>query len=115
MKLKDGCGNVRSDRTEESLIENILLLRAVSDKQDLLSLHNRSHTHGDSLGRDNALQIYCSVEKNGFDVAKESYLKLFTYTDENSEMTTEEVLLYAGLTSYVDEATFTLIQSSLGR
>ena len=59
----------------------------------------------------NALQIYVTAMKEGFDVAKESYLKLFTYTDENPEMTTEEVLLYAGLTSYIDEETFSLIQS----
>jgi hypothetical protein len=63
----------------------------------------------------NALQIYVTAMKEGFNTAKESYLKLFTYTDVDPEMTTEEVLLYAGLTSYVDEATFTLIQSSLGR
>ena len=61
----------------------------------------------------NALQIYANAKEKGFDSAKESYLKLFTYTDVNPEMTTEEVLLYAGLTSYVDEQTFTLIKSSL--
>jgi hypothetical protein len=63
----------------------------------------------------NALQIYATAAQKGFDVAKESYLKLFTYTDENPEMTTEEVLLYAGLTSYVDERTFTLIKANLGK
>ena len=62
----------------------------------------------------NALQIYATASEKGFDVAKEAYLKLFTYTDENVEMTTEDVLLYAGLTSYVDEQTFVLISSLLG-
>ncbi len=62
----------------------------------------------------NALQIYVNAGTKGFDAAKESYLKLFTYTDVDSEMTTEEVLLYAGLTSYTDEQTFILIQSVLG-
>lgn len=57
----------------------------------------------------NALQIYALAMNEGFDVAKESYLKLFTYTDVDPEMTTEEVLLYAGLTSYLDEQTFSLI------
>ena len=61
----------------------------------------------------NALQIYVNAKKQGFESAKESYLKLFTYTDVNPEMTTEEVLLYAGLTSYVDERTFTIIQISI--
>ena len=61
----------------------------------------------------NALQIYAKAMNDGFDAAKDSYLKLFTYTDENPEMTTEEVLLYAGLTSYVDEQTFVNIKSSL--
>jgi oligoendopeptidase F len=59
----------------------------------------------------NALQIYASAQKNGLDAAKDSYLKLFTYTDVDPNMTTEEVLLYAGLSSYLDEDTFTLIQS----
>ena len=63
----------------------------------------------------NALQIYATAAQKGFAVAKESYLKLFTYTDVNPEMTTEEVLLYAGLTSYVDEQTFTLIKATLGK
>lgn len=58
----------------------------------------------------NALQIYVQASNKGFDVAKESYLKLFTYTDVDPEMTTEEILLYAGLTSYVDEQTFVFIQ-----
>lgn len=61
----------------------------------------------------NALQIYATAINEGFDVAKEAYLKLFTYTDVDPEMTTEEILLYAGLTSYVDEQTFTLIKSLL--
>jgi TatD DNase family protein len=61
----------------------------------------------------NALQIYVNAMQEGFEDAKESYLKLFTYTDVDPEMTTEEILLYAGLTSYVDEQTFVLIKSSL--
>ncbi len=61
----------------------------------------------------NALQIYVKAMQDGFESAKESYLKLFTYTDENPDMTTEEVLLYAGLTSYVDEQTFILIRANL--
>ncbi len=61
----------------------------------------------------NALQIYVNAGTKGFDAAKEAYLKLFTYTDVDPEMTTEEVLLYAGLTSYTDEQTFALIQSVL--
>ena len=61
-----------------------------------------------------ALQIYVDAMKD-FDAAKESYLKLFTYTDVDPDMTTEEILVYAGLTSYVDEQTFERIQISLGR
>ena len=59
----------------------------------------------------NALQIYATATNEGFDAAKEAYLKLFTYTDEGSEMTTEEILVNAGLTSYLDKQTFVLIQS----
>ena len=58
----------------------------------------------------NALQIYATTIIGGFNAAKDAYLKLFTYTDVDPEMTTEEVLLYAGLTSYLDEKTFALIQ-----
>ena len=61
----------------------------------------------------NSLQIYVNVMNDGYDSAKESYLKLFTYTDVDPEMTTEEILLYAGLTSYVDEATFIKINTFL--
>lgn len=62
----------------------------------------------------NALQIYVDVNIKGFDVAKDSYLKLFTYTDVDPEMTLEEILTYAGLTSYVDEQTFVRIKNLLG-
>ena len=57
----------------------------------------------------NSLQIYAMAENNGYDAAKDAYLKLFTYTDANPDMTLEEVLTYAGLTSYVNEETFKLI------
>jgi oligoendopeptidase F len=60
----------------------------------------------------NALQIYAKSETN-YQAAKESYLKLFTYTDVNPEMTTEEILLYAGLTSYMDEQTFIRLRTAL--
>ena len=62
----------------------------------------------------NALQIYARAMEQGFESAKESYLKLITYTDVDSEMTTEETLIYAGLTSYIDKQTFTQIQRCLG-
>lgn len=61
----------------------------------------------------NALQIYALAMNESFDMAKEAYLKLFTYTDVDPEMTTEEVLLYAGLTSYLDEQTFSFINGFL--
>lgn len=61
----------------------------------------------------NALQIYTKVDRQGFEAAKESYLKLFTYTDENPDMTLEEILAYAGLTSYTDEETFKAINRGL--
>ena len=51
----------------------------------------------------NALQIYTKIKSESFDAAKESYLKLFTYTDEDPEMTDAEILTYAGLLPYTDE------------
>ena len=61
----------------------------------------------------NALQIYANAA-NDFNAAKESYLKLFTYTDVDPDMTLEEVLEYAGLTSYTDEKTFKNISLNVG-
>lgn len=49
------------------------------------------------------LQLYEIAHSEGFDVAQEAYLKLFTYVDENPEMTVEEILDYAGLLSYSNE------------
>ncbi len=59
-----------------------------------------------SVSAINALQLYAKCHTDGFDAAKESYLKLFTYTDEDPEMNIEEVLEYAGLLSYNDEQTY---------
>ena len=53
------------------------------------------------------LQLYEVANTDGFDAAKDAYLKLFTYvdelTEEKPEMTMEEILAYAGLLSYKDE------------
>ncbi len=49
------------------------------------------------------LQLYEMANTDGFDVAKDAYLKLFTYVDENPEMTMEEILAYAGMLSFKDE------------
>ncbi len=49
------------------------------------------------------LQVYEMANSKGFDVAKDAYLKLFTYVDENPEMTMEEILEYAGMLSFKDE------------
>ena len=62
-----------------------------------------------SVSAINALQIYTKIHTESFDAAKESYLKLFTYTDVNPDMDTEEVLVYAGLRSYNDEQLYSNI------
>ena len=49
------------------------------------------------------LQLYETANTEGFDAAKDSYLKLFTYVDENPEMTLDETLAYAGMLSYKSE------------
>ena len=49
------------------------------------------------------LQLYEVANTQGFDVAKEQYLKLFTYTDENPEMGMNDILTYAGMLSFYDE------------
>ena len=66
-----------------------------------------------SLSAINSLGIYAKIHQESFEAAKESYLKLFTYTDVDAEMDTEEVLLYAGLLSYNDEALYSSISKFL--
>ena len=57
----------------------------------------------------NALQIYANAYSQSFDVAKDNYLKLFTYTDVDPDMTMNEVLEYAGLISYKDESLYSYL------
>ena len=59
-----------------------------------------------SISALSVLQIYVNANNDGFDEAKDSYLALFTYTDENPDMTTMEILEYAGLYSFTDENLF---------
>ena len=56
-----------------------------------------------SVSAISVLQLYEIANTDGFDAAKDSYLKLFTYVDEDTEMTMEEILEYAGLLSFEDE------------
>ena len=49
------------------------------------------------------LQLYEIANTDGFDAAKYAYLKLFTYVDANPEMTMDETLSYAGMTSFSNE------------
>ena len=56
-----------------------------------------------SVSAISVLQLYEMAHTDGFDVAKDAYLKLFTYVDENPEMTMEEILAYAGMLSFDDE------------
>ena len=53
-----------------------------------------------------ALQVYLKANNEGFEAAKESYLKLISYTDVDPDMSMEEVLEYAGFYSYMDEALY---------
>ena len=61
----------------------------------------------------NALQIYVKANNESFEAAKDSYLKLFTYTDADldGEMNLNDVLEYAGLLSFTDEQTYAKIYS----
>ena len=56
-----------------------------------------------SVSAISVLQLYQIVNTSGFDAAKDAYLKLFTYVDENPEMGMNEILEYAGLLSFKDE------------
>ena len=56
------------------------------------------------------LQIYEIAETDGFEVAADAYLKLFSYTDENPDMTADEVRVYAGMYSYNDEQLYIVLE-----
>ncbi len=59
------------------------------------------------------LQLYSLAEDESFDAAADAYLKLFTYIDEDPEMTTEEVLEYAGLYSFTDEELYKILADQI--
>jgi len=56
-----------------------------------------------SVSAISVLQLYEVAQTDGFDVAKEQYLKLFTYTDEDPAMGMQDILEYAGMLSFKDE------------
>lgn len=59
------------------------------------------------------LQLPGVAKYQSKNAATEAYLKLFTYTDENPDMTTAEVLEYAGLYSFTDEEMYKAIAKFL--
>ena len=56
-----------------------------------------------SMSAISVLQLYEVANTQGFDVAKDQYLKLFTYVDQDPAMGMEDILAYAGMLSYKDE------------
>jgi oligoendopeptidase F len=56
-----------------------------------------------SVSAISVLQLYEMANTDGFDAAKDAYLKLFTYVDEDPGMSMDEVLAYAGMLSYNNE------------
>ena len=59
-----------------------------------------------SVSAISVLQLYQMANEQSFDAACDSYLKLFTYTDDYDVLTTEEVLIYSGLKSFTDSMMF---------
>ncbi|MBE6661410.1 MAG: hypothetical protein E7605_08435 [Ruminococcaceae bacterium] len=68
-----------------------------------------------SVSAISVLQLYEMAHTDGFDVAKDAYLKLFTYVDENPEMTMNEVLAYAGMLSYSDEELYVNLKNYMNK
>ena len=66
-----------------------------------------------SISAINSLQIYPMCYDESFDAAKESYLKLISYTDENPDMTMEEIFDYAGFYSHNDKALYIALNKFL--
>ncbi len=66
-----------------------------------------------SVSAISVLQLYEIANSDSQDAAVEAYLKLFTYADENPDMTTAEVLRFAGLYSFTDEELYKAISDML--
>ena len=109
-------GKITSDEYD-MLYRGILTDFGVKDYQDIgfggywryVTISAPCYYVSYSISALSVLQLYADVEERGFEATKESYLKLFTYTDENIEMTTEEVLEYAGLHSFTEEELYVSI------
>lgn len=52
MELQNGARNLRRDRAEEDLVEDVRLVRARDDHDDLLCRHDRADAHRNGCGRD---------------------------------------------------------------
>lgn len=68
-----------------------------------------------SMSAISVLQLYEVANTDGFDAAKDAYLKLFTYVDEDPEMTMEEILAYAGLLSFKDEELYISLNNYMAK
>ena len=90
-----------------------------NDDNDLLpaeywryvTIHSPCYYVSYSISALSVLQLYPMAAED-YDAAVDSYLKLFTYTDElgyGENMTTTEILEYAGLYSFTDEALYASI------
>ncbi len=66
-----------------------------------------------SMSAISVLQLYEMAHTDGFDVAKDAYLKLFTYVDENPNMTMEEILAYAGMLSFDNEQLYIKLNNNM--
>ena len=52
MELQNGARNLRHDRSEEDLVEDVRLVGARDDHDDLPRGHDRADAHRDGCGRD---------------------------------------------------------------
>ena len=68
-----------------------------------------------SVSAISVLQLYEVAQTDGFDVAKEQYLKLFTYVDEDPEMGMQDILKYAGMLSFKDEQLYVDLSAYFAR
>ena len=66
-----------------------------------------------SMSAISVLQLYEMANTDGFDVAKDAYLKLFTYVDEDPNMPVQDILEYAGMLSYDDEQLYINLRKSV--
>lgn len=102
--------NNEYDLLYESILEDFGFAGQGADNYwRYVAIENSGYYVSYSVSMACSLQLYVQAETSGFETALDRYLKLFTYTEKDPEMTYKQALQYAGLKTYDDEALYKAI------